>query len=252
MRTKKRAAAPAAAPAGYRYDETADLAQAKAGDNEALGRLIVGCEPKIRNTLVSQFRDVGEHLDDIMQIAKFRAFRYFPGFVGDSTFNTWMTRIAINAAKRELSDIHAERKQCVSMDDQDDDTSVAEDRRAELMDPARNNPEDIIANRQFVDLLKAFEKTCPPVLFDGFQMLLKNQVEDVPYLELAEEYNIPVGTVRSRIFRARQSFADFLSAQGGGSTAGAGVGADYTPKQRRNHALPKNPELQAKASLQIQ
>jgi len=222
-------------PRNYKaYDETADLAAAQAGSKDAIARLLLGCEPKVRQTLKSQFRRIDEHLGDIMQTTNLRVLKYFHGFRGDSTFNSWMTSIAINATKQVLAEVNLDTELCVSINVDNDDAGH-QYHESNLTDPYRNNPEDIISDRQKIRLIEEFFKSSSPEMKTGLEMIIKHQLEDYSYQDLADEYNIPLGTVRSRMYRFREFAGHGLGTLCGLNAEDAqsrSVAGDYVPRQR--------------------
>ncbi|MEE8513669.1 MAG: RNA polymerase sigma factor RpoE [Gammaproteobacteria bacterium] len=179
-------------------DSSADqqlIRRVQQGDKKAFDLLVLKYQHRIIN-LVSRFvRDPNDALD-VAQEAFFKAYRALPSFRGDSAFYTWMYRIAINTAKNYLvvqSRRPVEREQDLAESEQ-----IALE--SALTDIA--TPEHMLLTDEIgTTILKAIEDL-PEDLSTAITL---REVEGLSYEEIAAVMACPIGTVRSRIFRAREA-----------------------------------------------
>ena len=168
--------------------------RAKAGDKSAFDLLVRKYQHRIA-AVVSRFvRDYGD-CQDVVQDSFIRAYKSLPGFRGDSQFYTWMYRIAVNTAKNHL----ASKKRRPSSDVELED--------AEFIDGGvyvQNNdtPEHELLRDE---IAKVVSKALDQLPDDIRQAITLREMEGLSYEEIADVMNSPVGTVRSRIFRAREA-----------------------------------------------
>lgn len=172
------------------------------GDKKAFDLLVLKYQHRIIK-LVSRFvREPSDALD-VTQDAFIKAYRALPGFRGDSAFYTWLYRIASNTAKNHL----ASNKR--RMGDVGIDTEVMESREQALGLDDVATPENLLAKDEV-------ERT----VFDAIEHLPEDlrtaltlrEFDGLSYEEIAEVMECPVGTVRSRIFRARETVSERLRA----------------------------------------
>jgi RNA polymerase sigma-70 factor (ECF subfamily) len=149
-------------------------------------------------------RDV-DLVQDIAQETFIRAYRAIPQFRGESAFYTWLYRIAVNTAKKALVELKRDpliSEAAFSNSDDSDETSRVEN---ELSD--RETPEAVMATKEIAATVNA---AIDALSEDLRQAITLREIEGLSYEEIAEVMNCPIGTVRSRIFRAREAIAERL------------------------------------------
>ena len=174
----------------------------KLGDVKAFEMLVVKYQRRIQRLIGRMVRDV-DLVPDIAQETFIRAYRALPNFRGESAFYTWLYRIAVNTAKKALMDLKRDplvtESARASRDDDDDNTSRVEN---ELTDG--ETPEAVLASKQ---IASAVNFAIEALSEDLRQAITLREIEGLSYEEIAELMNCPIGTVRSRIFRAREAIA---------------------------------------------
>lgn len=171
------------------------VARVQQGDKQAFDLLVIKYQQKILS-LISRYVHDSDEVQDVAQEAFIKAYRALPGFRGESAFYTWLYRIAINTAKNHL--VSRSRRPPGSDVDPED---------AQYMDSAdalrdRENPE----NQLFGEELKATVNSALAALPDDLKTAVTlREFDGLSYEEIAEVMECPVGTVRSRIFRAREA-----------------------------------------------
>ena len=179
--------------------------RAKGGDPKAFEMLVIKYQRRIERLIARMVRDV-DLVQDIAQESFIRAYRALPQFRGDSAFYTWLYRIAVNTAKKALVDLKRDplvtESARASMNDDDDETSRVE---RELSDG--ETPEAVLASKEIAQAVNAAIEALSD---DLRQAITLREIEGLSYDEIAELMNCPIGTVRSRIFRARESIAQRL------------------------------------------
>ena len=178
--------------------------RAKAGDVRAFEMLVVKYQRRVERLIGRMVRDV-DLVPDIAQEAFIRAYRAIPQFRGDSAFYTWLYRIAVNTAKKAL--LESKRDLTVSESslagrDEDDETS-----RAETELTHGETPEAVLASKQIAEAVNSAVQALSEELR---QAITLREIEGLSYEEIAELMDCPIGTVRSRIFRAREAIAQRL------------------------------------------
>jgi RNA polymerase sigma-70 factor, ECF subfamily len=175
--------------------------RAQNGDMRAFEMLVIKYQRRIERLIARMVRDV-DLVADIAQETFLRAYRALPKFRGDSAFYTWLYRIAVNTAKKSL--VQLRRDPVFSESSLKQGEGDEEPRRADeaLSDGA--TPEGALASKEIAATVNAAVEALPD---DFRRALLLREVEDLGYEELAELMQCPVGTVRSRIFRAREAVA---------------------------------------------
>jgi RNA polymerase sigma-70 factor (ECF subfamily) len=176
--------------------------RAKRGDTRAFEMLVIKYQRRIERLIARMVRDV-DLVQDIAQESFIRAYRALPQFRGDSAFYTWLYRIAVNTAKKALVDLKRDplvvESALSSVSDDDDETSRVE---RELTDGA--TPEAVLASKEIAETVNA---AIAALSEDLRQAITLREIEGLSYEEIAEMMNCPIGTVRSRIFRAREAIA---------------------------------------------
>jgi len=181
------------------------IERVKAGDVKAFEMLVVKYRRRVERLIGRMVRDV-DLVPDIAQETFIRAYRAIPQFRGDSAFYTWLYRIAVNTAKKQLMELKRDplvtESARASRDDDDDNTSRVEN---ELTDG--ETPEAVLASKQ---IASAVNFAIEALSDDLRQAITLREIEGLSYEEIAELMNCPIGTVRSRIFRAREAIATRL------------------------------------------
>jgi RNA polymerase sigma-70 factor, ECF subfamily len=176
----------------------------KAGDVRAFEMLVVKYQRRIERLIGRMVRDV-DLVPDIAQETFIRAYRAMPQFRGESAFYTWLYRIAVNTAKKALMELKRDpvvTESALASRDDDDETSRVEN---ELSDG--ETPEALLASKQ---IAAAVNSAMQALSEDLRQAITLREIEGLSYEEIAELMNCPIGTVRSRIFRAREAIAERL------------------------------------------
>jgi RNA polymerase sigma-70 factor (ECF subfamily) len=171
------------------------------GDKHAFDLLVSKYQRRL-GRLISRFvRDAAE-AEDVTQDAFIKAYRALPGFRGESAFYTWLYRIGINTAKNHL--LSNKRRAPTSTPFDAEDAESFEE--ASLLREV-NTPENELMSKQVVDVVQASLQQLPEDLRSALTL---REIEGLSYEEIAGVMNCPVGTVRSRIFRAREAVAENL------------------------------------------
>ncbi|MFA6062209.1 MAG: RNA polymerase sigma factor RpoE [Gallionella sp.] len=171
------------------------------GDKHAFDLLVAKYQRKL-GRLISRFvRDTGE-AEDVTQEAFIKAYRALPGFRGDSAFYTWLYRIGINTAKNYL--LSNKRRAPTSTTFDAEEAESFED--GGLLHEV-STPENELMSKQVVSVVQATLQQLPEDLRSALTL---REIEGLSYEEIASVMNCPVGTVRSRIFRAREAVAEKL------------------------------------------
>ena len=180
----------------------------KQGDVKAFEMLVVKYQRRIERLIGRMVRDV-DLVPDIAQETFIRAYRAIPQFRGDSAFYTWLYRIGINTAKNYL--IALGRRAPTSTEFDSEEAEGFED-AAGLRDI--NTPESELASKQIAQTVNDAIAALPEELRTAITL---RELDGLSYEEIAQIMNCPIGTVRSRIFRAREAVADKLRPQLGTS-----------------------------------
>ncbi|MDR7271825.1 RNA polymerase sigma-70 factor (ECF subfamily) [Pelomonas saccharophila] len=167
--------------------------EAQAGSRAAFDMLVLKYQRRVERLLSRSVRDSAD-VADLCQETFLAAYRALPAFRGDSAFYTWIYRIAINAAKR-----HRARQRPVESLDDDEGTFGTD---AAPSDDA--TPEALLAGRQ---LARELDDAVAALAEDQRRALLLREVDGLSYDEIGDLMDCPPGTVRSRIFRAREAVA---------------------------------------------
>jgi len=181
--------------------DAALVERVKQGDVRAFEMLVVKYQRRIERLIGRMVRDV-DLVPDIAQETFIRAYRALPQFRGDSAFYTWLYRIAVNTAKKALVDLKRDplvTDAALAGSDDDDETSR---RTLEPSDMA--TPEALLASKEIAATVNAAIEALSE---DLRQAITLREIEGLSYEEIADVMNCPIGTVRSRIFRAREAIA---------------------------------------------
>jgi RNA polymerase sigma-70 factor (ECF subfamily) len=165
------------------------------GDKSAFDLLVLKYQHRVLK-LVSRFVSDAAEAQDIAQEAFLKAYRALPSFRGDSAFYTWLYRIAINTAKNTLVS-NRRRPVDFNLDLQDPEQY---DRHAKLKEV--DTPEGVLLTEEIRQVVERAMQQLPEDLRTA---IVLREIEGLSYEEIAEAMDCPVGTVRSRIFRAREA-----------------------------------------------
>ena len=165
------------------------------GDKGAFDLLVLKYEQKIVNLVMRYVRDPEQALD-ITQEAFIKAYRALPRFRGDSAFYTWLYRIAVNTAKNYLA-AQRRRPMDIELDMQDPDQYGLHAKLKETDDP-----EGVTLSRELQETLERAIDALPDDLRTA---IILRELDGMSYEEIAQTMDCPEGTVRSRIFRARDA-----------------------------------------------
>ena len=180
---------------GNKADDRALVERAKKGDRRAFDLLVLKYQHKIAKLIMRYVRDPAEALD-VSQEAFIKAYRALPKFRGDSAFYTWLYRIAINTAKNHLVAMKR-RPVDFEVDLQDPEAYEINARLQDVDTPDR------IAQRE--ELRRTVEEAIAALPDELREAIVLREIEGLSYEEIARAMDCPVGTVRSRIFRAREA-----------------------------------------------
>lgn len=189
----------------YRDDDTRLIHAALSGDHEAYGELVIKYEKFIYNI---SFNLVGNSEDafDISQETFMKAYRSLGSFRGDSKFTTWIYRICQNAAKDYLRT--KSRHQTVSLTAHDDDEN-SNDVQMDIPDDGISSQPDLSLQRK--ESRKAVREAISQLSEDHRNVIILRDIEGYSYDEISEILNVEIGTVKSRLNRARLNIKDFLT-----------------------------------------
>ncbi|MDP3210996.1 MAG: RNA polymerase sigma factor RpoE [Methylotenera sp.] len=172
--------------------------RAQRGDKRAFGLLVDKYQRKLARLLSRMIRDQAE-IEDVVQESFIKAYRALPNFRGDSAFYTWLYRIGINTAKNYL--VSMGRRPTVSTDIEIEDAENF-DSGDELR--TTETPESSMMTKQIAQTVNDTVEGLPEELKTAITL---REIEGLSYEEIATIMGCPIGTVRSRIFRARETIS---------------------------------------------
>lgn len=175
--------------------------RAQGGDKHAFDQLVSKYQRKLGRLLSRFIRDPAE-VEDVSQEAFIKAYRALPSFRGDSAFYTWLYRIGINTAKNYL--VSQGRRAPTTTEFDNDEAETFED-ASQLRDI--NTPESLLLTKQIGQTINAAMDALPEELRTA---IVLREIDGMSYEEIAGIMDCPIGTVRSRIFRAREAVAGKL------------------------------------------
>lgn len=179
--------------------------RARVGDVAAFEMLVVKYQRRIERLIGRMVRDA-DLVQDIAQESFIRAYRALPQFRGESAFYTWLYRIAVNTAKKALVELRRDpvmsESSLAGAGDDDDETSRG---GPELT--SGETPEALLASKEIAETVNMAIEALSE---DLRQAITLREIEGLSYEEIAALMNCPIGTVRSRIFRAREAIAQRL------------------------------------------
>jgi len=175
--------------------------RAQRGDKRAFELLVDKYQRRLGRLLSRFIRDPSE-VEDVMQEAFIKAYRALPAFRGDSAFYTWLYRIGINTAKNYLAAMGRRAPTSTDLEAEEAEGHVDGERLRDL-----NTPENLMLSREIADTVNSTIDSLPEELRTAIQL---REMEGMSYEEIANIMGCPIGTVRSRIFRAREAIAERL------------------------------------------
>jgi RNA polymerase sigma factor RpoE len=175
--------------------------RAQQGDKHAFELLVSKYQRKLGRLLSRFIRDPGE-VEDVTQEAFVKAYRALPSFRGDSAFYTWLYRIGINTAKNYLVSMGRRAPTTTNYDSEEAEGFDDGDQLRDL-----NTPENLLMGKQIAQTVNQSMDRLPEELRAAIML---REIEGMSYEDIAKIMNCPIGTVRSRIFRAREAIAEQL------------------------------------------
>jgi len=173
------------------------------GDKQAFDLLVIKYQRKLARLLSQFIRDAAE-VEDVTQETFIKAYRALPSFRGDSAFYTWLYRIGINTAKNFLV---TQGRRAPTMTSAGFDIEDAENFEEGSQLREMNTPESELMSKQIAETVNQTLQELPEELRKAITL---REIEGISYEEIATIMNCPIGTVRSRIFRAREIIAEKL------------------------------------------
>lgn len=181
--------------------DTVLVQRALAGEVRAFELLVIKYQRRIERLIGRMVRDV-DLVEDIAQETFIRAYRALAQFRGDAQFYTWLYRIAVNTAKKALVDMRRDPLVMQAMSKAGDDEDETSSMESELTNV--ETPETVLAAKEIAVTVNQAMDALPEELR---QAVVLREIEGLSYEEIAEMMNCPIGTVRSRIFRAREAIS---------------------------------------------
>jgi RNA polymerase sigma-70 factor (ECF subfamily) len=175
--------------------------RAQRGDKRAFELLVEKYQRKLARLVSRLVRDPGE-AEDVTQEAFIKAYRALPSFRGDSAFYTWLYRIGINTAKNYLVATGRRAPTSTEVDAEEAESFESGEQLRDI-----NTPESLLLSKEIATTVNAAIESLPEELRSAIQL---RELEGMSYEEIAKLMDCPIGTVRSRIFRAREAIADKL------------------------------------------
>jgi len=172
--------------------------RAQRGDKQAFELLVIKYQRKLWRLLSRFIRDPAE-VEDVAQETFIKAYRALPSFRGDSAFYTWLYRIGINTAKNYLVAMGRRAPTTTGFDSEEAESFDDGDQLRDI-----NTPESVLMSKQIAATVNETMEDLPEELRTAITL---REIEGLSYEEIAGIMNCPIGTVRSRIFRAREAIA---------------------------------------------
>ncbi|MBO1111998.1 RNA polymerase sigma factor RpoE [Bordetella petrii] len=177
------------------------VARVQRGDKKAFDLLVLKYQRKILRLLGRMIRDPAE-IEDVAQEAFIKAYRALPQFRGESAFYTWLYRIAVNTARNWLASAGRRPSAPNAIETEDGETFNETDNLTDI-----STPESMMASREIAETVNAVIEELPEELRTA---IVLREIEGMSYEDIAQSMGCPIGTVRSRIFRAREAIATRL------------------------------------------
>jgi RNA polymerase sigma-70 factor (ECF subfamily) len=175
--------------------------RAQRGDKRAFELLVEKYQRKLARLVSRLVRDPGE-VEDVTQEAFVKAYRALPSFRGDSAFYTWLYRIGINTAKNYLVAMGRRAPTSTEVDAEEAEGYESGEQLRDI-----NTPESLLLSKEIATTVNGAIESLPEELRSAIQL---RELEGMSYEEIAKLMDCPIGTVRSRIFRAREAIAEKL------------------------------------------
>jgi RNA polymerase sigma-70 factor (ECF subfamily) len=175
-----------------------------AGEQKAFEMLVIKYQRRVERLIGRMVRDV-DLVPDIAQETFIRAYRALAQFRGDAQFYTWLYRIAVNTAKKQLLELKRDPVIVMSaMKSADDDETSSGDPEPNQQIADAETPEALLASKEIAAAVNAAMEALPVELC---QAITLREIDGLSYEEIAQALGCPIGTVRSRIFRAREAIS---------------------------------------------
>ena len=175
--------------------------RAQRGDKQAFGLLVQKYQRKLARLLSRFIRDPAE-VEDVTQEAFIKAYRALPAFRGDSAFYTWLYRIGINTAKNYLMALSRRAPTSTEVGAEEAEGFEEGEQLRDI-----NTPESMLLSNEIAETVNSTIEKLPEELRTAIQL---REIEGMSYEDIAKVMDCPIGTVRSRIFRAREAIAEQL------------------------------------------
>ncbi len=189
--------------------------RAQAGEMRAFELLVLKHQRRVERLVGRLLRDPGL-VEDVAQETFIRAYKALGQFRGESAFYTWLYRIAVNTARRQLAELRRDPVQSMSSLESAEDETFPGELSPTLQLADAETPEAVLASKEIAQAVNAAMEALPVELS---QAITLREIEGLSYDEIAKALDCPVGTVRSRIFRAREAISGrirpLLERQGG-------------------------------------
>lgn len=186
---------------GEREADLVLVERVQSGDRDAFGLLVTKYQRRLLRLVMRLVRDPAE-AEDVTQEAFIKAYRALPNFRGESAFYTWLYRIGVNTAKNWLI---ANKRRMPTVSDISGDDQEGIDEGGLLRDD--ETPDQVLMSKQVGSTVNAAMDALPEDLRTAIAL---REIDGMSYDEIARVMDCPIGTVRSRIFRAREVIAERL------------------------------------------
>jgi RNA polymerase sigma-70 factor (ECF subfamily) len=177
-----------------------------AGETRAFDALVIKYQTRVQRLIARWVRDP-HWVEDLTQETFIKAYRALPDFRGDAQFYTWLYRIAVNTAKKHLM-VQGKKPQLMASpppDEGDETFSAHGDSTEQYTD--HNTPESVLASQE---IAQAVERALQALPDDQREAVTLREVEGMSYEDIAAVMDTPIGTVRSRIYRAREAISKVI------------------------------------------
>ena len=175
------------------------------GEPRAFELLVIKYQRRVERLIGRMVRD-SDLVQDIAHETFIRAYRALGQFRGDAQFYTWLYRIAVNTAKKQLMELKRDPLVFQSqMKSGDDDETSGSERELNPSVADTETPEAVLASKEIAEAVNAAMDALPEELRNAIAL---REIEGLSYEEIAQALDCPIGTVRSRIFRAREAISN--------------------------------------------